>query len=372
MNNKADLDNLSMAARVLKIARRLPVSYEVNESDHADVRRTYIEYCERHSLPDQVAAKAIGRAASTLNQWKHGNYAGDNNKITRLVNSWLERDLRQRTSGAGAEYIHTEIAHSMSVLIDTAIQERCCCTLIVPSGAGKTLVLETKTGETAGFYVYVDEDDSPVKFLAKLASVVGLDADLPRRRTAADIKSRIVEKIGGSGRPIFIDEAHRLPAQVFGRIRSIHDQAGSSIILAGTHEIIDRVNDRASGKGQMASRCLIWNAMEHVLNADDPNGGSSLGKPLFSKEEVRQFLEQQQVRLTDDGFDFAWALACLPGHGCLRLVGRLVRVGSRMKRDGGPLTAADLSSVLSSLFGQQGRAVASSAKRHISIATSAA
>mgnify|MGYP006273769393 CR=1 FL=1 len=371
MNGRTNIGDLSKAARVLQAARMLPMKGELTELQREEVRKLYSQHCYRFDIADATAAKAIGRAASTISQWKNGKYRGDNDELTRALNNWIERDLRQRVAGLDTEYIATWVAEGMAAIIDTAIEERCMTALVVPAGAGKTLVLETKTGETAGFYVYADEDDTAVKFLAKLARAVGIDPEKPRRRTAADIKAAIIERISGTGRPIYIDEAHRLPPQCFGRVRSIHDQTGSPIVMAGTHDILNRIDDRAGSAGQMASRCLIWNALEHVINADRPDGGSALGRPLFTRDEVRKFLEQQKVKLSRDGFEMAWALACLPGHGCLRLVGRLVRVCKRMN-GGGQLTAQQLSDVLSMLFGNQGRAVAASAKRHLSIAANAA
>ena len=372
MNGRNNMiGDLHKAVRVLRAARMLPMKGELTELQRDEVRKLYTQHTYQFDIADAAVAKAIGKSPSTISQWRNGKYRGDNDELTRLVNGWIERDLRQRLAGVEADYIPTWVAEGMASIIDIAHEERCMAAMVLPAGSGKTMVLETKAGEMAGFYIYADEDDTAAKFLAKLARAVGVDPDKPRRRTAADIKQAIVDKLRGSGRPVFIDEAHRLPPQAFGRIRSIHDQSGSSILMAGTHDILNRINDRSSGAGQMASRCLIWNALEHVINAEDPSGGPALGRPLFSKDEVRQFLAQQNVKLTTDGFDFAWALACLPGHGCLRLVGRLVRVCGRIS-SGKAVTARQLADVLSMLFGNQGRAIASSAKRHVQLAANAA
>ncbi|MEX0887670.1 MAG: ATP-binding protein [Phycisphaeraceae bacterium] len=63
-----------------------------------------------------------------------------------------------------------------------------------------------------------------------------------------------------SNRPLLLDEAHRLPPAAMGRLRSVHNQAGVSVIMFGTHEILDRIDDRANGRGQMSGRCLRYNA----------------------------------------------------------------------------------------------------------------
>ncbi len=100
-----------------------------------------------------------------------------------------------------------------------------------------------------------------------LAKEIGI-TDPPR--AAGDIKRKIVEKLKGTNRPVFLDEAHLLPPSCFGRIRSLHDQTGVPIIMAGTHEILRRINDRSNGKGQFASRCYQFNAMDMVVNASEP------------------------------------------------------------------------------------------------------
>ena len=132
----------------------------------------------------------------------------------------------------------------------------------------------------------------------------------------------MVEKLHGTSRPLFLDEAHRLPVGVLSRVRAIHDMAGGlPVILAGTHQIVEQVTaDRVDGRGQLASRCLVYNALEHVMNAEGPGGGSQAGRVLFSKQEIEAYLEGMNVKFDTGGFTLLWAVACLPNHGCLRTV----------------------------------------------------
>lgn len=371
MNPNTPMNDLHKAVRTLKKARMLPMNGTLTDEQRDEVRQLYSSHTYKFDVSDSAAAKAIGYTASVISQWKNRKYAkGDVDKVTRAVNSWIERDLRQRVSGVDVEYIPTWIAESMAALIDVAHQDRCMVALAVPSGAGKTFVLKEKAREMAGFYIYADEDDRPKLFMKRLSRIAGLRG--PVTGTTGEIKQAIIDKLKATGRPIFVDEAHRLSKTVFSRMRTIHDEAGCPIIYAGTEEIIHLIDDRAGGNGQQASRTLQWNAMEHVLNAADPDGGTELGRPLFTREEVRQFLGQLKVKLTDSGFELAWALACIPGHGCLRLVKRLVRVSDRMKGNATAINQKHLLQVLSMLFGNQGRVIAASAKRHVQLTTAAA
>lgn len=375
MNGRANvIGDLHKAVRALKAARMLPMKGVLTPQQHDDVRKEYTRHTFRFSVSDAAALKAIGIPASTFSQWKNGKYNGaaeKNDEITRLVNGWIERDLRQRLAGIETDYVPTQIAENMKAIIDTAWEQRCMAAIISPSGTGKSLVAETMSSEMNGFYCYVDQDDTTLLFMRKLAKLVGVDPDQPGHRTAGRIKQAIIDKLKGSGRPIFVDEAHNLPPQVFGRLRSIHDQAGCPVIFLGTDQIIDRINDRAGSAGQMASRCIQWNTMEHVINAEDPDGGKMLGRPLFTREEIQTFLRQQDVKLTSDGFERAWATACLPGQGSLRTVSRAVRLAAKIN-PGQAITATMIDSVLATLLGSQGRAIVESAKRHIKLAATMA
>lgn len=199
---------------------------------------------------------------------------------------------------------------------DDSIAYRPACEIHLPGvGTGKTKVLQVLAEDMGGWYVYCDEDMSPRSFLEAVCECVGAQ---PKGKAIPKLKQAIVNRISGSGRPLFLDETHLLRPHVFSRIRSLHDRTQCPVIMAGADEILTRIDDRANGRGQLRSRCITYNAMEYVSNVEAPDGGKKLGRPLFSRQEIRDLFEHMPIKLTDGALEMVWALACLPGHGCLQ------------------------------------------------------
>jgi DNA transposition AAA+ family ATPase len=354
------VDGLSTDARILKVARMLPNEGPLTEEQHAEVRGLYKKWTYRRSLTDAQAAKQMGYSASVISQWKDGKYKGDNDTVTRVINNWMEQDARAQGARLDLEYVSTIVAEDMRALVRIAHARGQMLALVAPSGSGKTRVLEVLVAETRGFYIYCDGDMTPTGFLKSLARAVGV----PAEGTKHDIKELIIGKLKGTRRPIFLDEAHLLPPGVFARIRSIHDQTGVPFVMAGTGEILRRIDDQAGGNGQMASRCLRYSAMEQCIDADDPSGTRNRQRHLFSREEIEQFFAQLNVKLTPDAFEMLWAVACQPGNGCLRTVRNVVEL--IMSRHAGQRIDAGLvRDVLVLALGHEGASVYGKAKAYL-------
>lgn len=368
-SNRDLLSQLGDDARVLKQARVLP-SGPLTEEHIAAVRADYMTYTAKRGVSDAQAAKEIGIAASTLSQWRSGQYAGDNEKVARAVNDWMETHARRDRAATPPGYVTTRVAEEMSAIVNAAITTGAMAAIVAPSGSGKTMVLRVLADKYRGRYIYCTEDLSAKTFLVTLADAVDATVPVYRNRNRYELLKAIVERLRGTNRPIILDEAHRLPAEVLPRIRSIYDQAGVPIILAGAAAILDTINDRSDGRGQFASRCIQYSVLDHVTNAEGPDPDSrgargAGGRPLFSQDEVRTFLDGLQVRFDPDGFRLAWAIACLPNHGCLRT---LLRVVSLLRPDAGnrdaePITRPEVLTALALLFGQTGRYMGTLADR---------
>lgn len=359
------IDNLSNEARVLKQARKLPMT-KLSEEQISAVRRDFCNYTNAHALADSAAAKQIGISASSLSQWRTNQYKGDNEKIARLVNDWMERHARQRQLALPSDFIMTTVAQEMQAIVTTACASTSMAAIVAPSGCGKTMLLEIFAEKFRGTYLYCTEDLTPAQFLRQMSKALGLSTGRGRQ-TRHDMLTDIAEKLRGTNRPIFLDEAHRLPRDVLPRLRSLHDMAQVPIIMAGTRTILDHVNDRANGCGQFASRTLQYNAIDYVHNAEDPDGnGQKVGRPLFTREEIQQFLGNMQVKFEPDAFALGWAVACLVNHGCLRTLRRLVmlvrpNVLTREK----PITRRELHQALTQLYGTQGSIITRAAGAHL-------
>ncbi|MEZ6193965.1 MAG: ATP-binding protein [Phycisphaerales bacterium] len=362
------IESLRKEGRALKQARMLPMT-PLTDDHVAAVRRDYLGYTKKHGIYRVTVCRETGLSASVLSQFGHGKYNGDNAEVARVLNDWMERNARQREAELPKGFVLTGIAEEIQTVVNVACTTNSMAAIVAPSGSGKSMVLDVLSEKHRGRLLYCTEDMTPKEFMRKLCQKVEAGST---HYTKALLMDSIVEKLRGTNRPIFLDEAHRLPAEVLPRIRAIHDQTEVPVIMTGTHEILNRINDRSDGRGQFASRCLQYNCLEHIVNAENPTG-AKLGRPLFTREEVAAFLANLNVKFRDDAMDLAWAIACLPNHGCLRTIKRVVmlvrtQAASREK----PISRGEIRRALSLLFGQTGAAIGRYAERHLELAQRAA
>jgi len=358
-NDKSLIEDISTESRVLREARKLPMS-PLTKTELGTVRRDFTNYLKKHDITLEYVSKATGHGVSTLSQFRQSKYKGDNDKVARSLNSWIERDASQRKAVLPTDFIRTKIVEEIQAVVSIADKSQSMAAIVAPSGSGKTMALEVMAEKYSGRLIYCTEDLTPKSLLVKIAKAVG---GATKKKNTAWLMDEVVEQLRGTRRPLFLDEAHRLPPNTLPRIRSIHDQAQVAIIMAGTHEILHQINDRSDGRGQFASRCLQYNCLEHVHNAEDPDT-NRLGRPLFTKDEIKQYLNNMQVRFAPDAIDMMWAISCLPNHGCLRTAKRIVMLLSQQSTEKA-ITRKQISRALALLFGGMGTHICDIANNHI-------
>jgi DNA transposition AAA+ family ATPase len=313
--HEPSIEAMSKAARVLIQARMLPMDQSLSAEQIEQVRKDFLDYTNKRGLFGGKLAKQIGYAASVINQWSNRRYEkGDEEAVARKINDWMERHARAERAKMPIDYVPTEVAEHMRAIADTAQSTGSMAVIVVPAGCGKTMVMKILAEKLGGRYLYCHGQHTPKEFLRELAKAVDVP---PGGMTASGLIAAVVAKLKGTNRPILLDEAQCLSAKVFSVVRTIHDCAEISIVLAGTSEIMNKIDDVSLNRGQMTSRCLRYNAMDHVYDAESPDG-SRKGKPLFSLKDIKALFDRAQVSIDPEAFIFAWSLACLPGRGSIR------------------------------------------------------
>lgn len=354
------VERMSRDARLVRYASLLPKEGPLMPQHHQEVRANYRKFAFRYDLTNADAAKKIGVSPSVLSQWLDDKYRGDNDGVADKVNRFLEREARAKDVRLALPYVPTKIAEHMRRMIGVAYEHQCMIAIVAPAGSGKSMVFEQCAQDSNGVYIYCDEDMTPKTLLEAIAKAI----KVPTQKTIADLKTAVVEKLRGSSRTLFFDEAHLLRPQLFSRIRSIHDQAKVPVVFGGAAEILDRIDDRASGRGQLDSRCLKWNALDYFANVEDPNGGDKLGQPLFTREEIRKLFEHMPLKLTDGGWEMLWSIACLADRGCIRLAKRMVDMAWRSFGDVKSVGRDELVLTLKTFFGTRADVIVGSARKH--------
>jgi DNA transposition AAA+ family ATPase len=335
------MDRLNERNRVLMEARMLPPHSQLGDDQIAMIVEAFKAYIAENKITAAQVAREIQYVTAVLSTWMRGTYKGDVSAVTRAVNNWMERDARRRQSRRPKDYVTTWVAEDIRTYCYMADKNGRMAVIVAPSGTGKTKVLKLLTEEMRGLYVCCSESMTLRGLYLALARELGWTREGGHRH---ELERYIVERLTGTKRIIFIDEAHQLGAAIRS-LRSIHDVAEVPIVMVGTDEIEQATNDRAHGRGQFSSRCKFYNALDHVHASGGGTGGEE-GKDLFTTEAIREFFAKRKIRLDRDGFKMMWALSCLPGHGCLRLLEQIVEVVFMFNPEAELLTRDDVLSAL--------------------------
>lgn len=345
------MERLNEQNRILLEARMLPRGKKLTDEQIDAVREAFAKYtAEREITPAQVA-REINYGATVVSQWQSRTYKGSYQNVTHAINDWMERDHRRADAQRPKDYVSTWVAETMRTVAYQADKLGMMAAIVAPAGSGKTLILKALVDQMRGVYVYCHENITVRELLLKIATAMGFRLDAGSR-SASKIRliQWISENLKGTKRPIFLDEAQNLHRAI-SSVRSIYDQAEVPIIMAGTSQIHDYINDRTDGKGQFSSRCLRFNVVEHVRSVEGPGGGGKAGRDLFSVDEVKAFYASKKIRLANDALMMLWALACQVNHGTMRLIEKLADNALAMNPEASVLQAEHVIEAMELFFG---------------------
>jgi DNA transposition AAA+ family ATPase len=352
-------DQLAQQDRIQIEARMLPMNTKLSEDEIAAVVEKYISYIERRGLPATQVARECGYSPAVISAWYNGKYRGDVDEVTRAVNQFMERDARRHQAKRPKDYIPTRIAEHIQMIAHTADKRRMMAAITVPAGAGKTLVLKALADQMNGVYVYLREGMSPRDIYKALALSLGWECKTSSR---SELHQIIVERLAGTHRIVLVDEAHHAGKNI-GCLRSIYDLTQCAIVMAGSHEIMTYIDDRAHGKGQFSSRTIRFNATDQAHQTEGPNAGGRTD-PLFTIEEVKAFLAMKKIRVDRDATRMLWSVACLPNYGTLRTVENALDIILDADPDIEIVTKDHVVAALQLLVGDEARHIQTLARRH--------
>lgn len=328
MNTNELLEKLVKDARRLRLGQPLPngdLPWEAVQR----VRSDFLKILKQPGVTIAQLAEAMGSGYSrgTLSRFKNIDSqvkrTGDLDRVVRGINRFLETIARRAEAPTPKEFVETHAAKKMLVLIAKTIELNCIGLIFSDASRGKTLTLRAAAAIHPGSILVrvMQSIRSPggfAKHLAKSLNIRGADSMLKAQML-------LIDKLQGTGRALMIDEAHQMRNETLEFLRDLHDECGVPIIMAGTLQINDRVNDQDLFFGQFSSRVGLRLDLTEALR-DTPVGQGP--KPLHTIAEIRTLYEADKVRLTDDGRELLAKIANLPGLGGLRLCSKIIQVAS--------------------------------------------
>lgn len=348
------MTKFGMEARVE--ARMLKEGESVTAAQRAALVRDLRAYRDANLIDGKPVSMAklagyIGVSQSVLTEWTKSKYAGDDERISRLVDQFLAREDQrgQRASIRGFASIRaaTEI---MVPTVNQAILRRSMAVITGEPGSGKSLFAKWFAERNDGaVLITCDDADCDAKFVIDALHVaLRLGTYTPHARQ----KKREIEAYLQSHKNtiIIVDESQKLTASALELLRSLHDKSDPDgvrnvpVVLFGDDKFYavvmrSRSGERTPISPQITSRMFPVVSLErHGLRHDDD--GQTIPDSVFTKEDIDLIVRNSRLRLVrSDAVAWVVRLANLHGHGRLRLASRVLEIAIDIKR--GPQVAVD-------------------------------
>lgn len=260
------------------------------------------KFAEENNISYAKIAKAINIGSSTLSEFRRGTYTGDVKALTEKVEAFLERhkkkmrridfsvdtEVKKRIFYA-AEVIENYVASNvMTQTIDSAK----IAYIYGRAGIGKTHALMEWAKQYKGRALFITAETgiTVVGLIKKIARELRIDAN---GNNTESIKQRIKDSVKFTETIIVIDEGEHLKPSIIDIVRSLADQTGVGIIIAGTEALKSKIYSQTKGYEYLYSRAVI-NMTLRELNIDDV---SKIVKK-FLKNEIDLYSEKELQEMT--------------------------------------------------------------------------
>ena len=222
-------------------------------------------FSEENNMSYTKIAKAMGVGSSTLSEWRKGTYTGDNEAFSKKVEDFLNRHKRKikRINFSVNTEVKKRVFHVLNTIkkyvssnITEGIIESAKIGYIYGrAGLGKTHALQEwlKTYGGRGVLITAENGISSVGLIKKLARELKLDTS----GSSETLKDRIKDAVKLTETIIIIDEGEHLKANVIDIIRSIADQTGVGVVIAGTEVLKSKILSRKKEYEYLSSRAVV-------------------------------------------------------------------------------------------------------------------
>ncbi len=252
----------------------------------ATVRSRFAAEVKTSGLSVTAAAREIGVSSATASLFLRGVYSGDNALVARQIKNWLATRADRRALGLHLD-AHANLAVTSELMTDLATAQASADCLVVHgcAGAGKTYALRHYAESRSNVVVAIMSPavGTPMSVLSRLARVLHMGSSAANAAALEDI---LVERLGGRGALLVIDEAHHLRPALLDEVRILYDRTGCGLALVGNDPLWPRLagSERAA---QIVSRVGIRRRLGSPSQADlHILAGTLLGRELGRQERT--------------------------------------------------------------------------------------
>ncbi len=308
---------LAQAARVRE-ARMLPLAGKLTDEQREAVREDVGAYLTKKKIDADELAHDIGLSKRVVENFLA---EGASDRRTRQFNQWLNDRMRRDNPQLPRGMVTTTVTERMIGVIKATDALGTMGLIIGPAGVGKTLVLKACQAGLVSGAVHIEchsGTTNPRPFAAWLARELStrgrVGATIPhgQRRSISAMMGDLVDRLRVHRRTLLIDEAHYLSKAALNICRDLHKQTGVPIVLVGSRDVTETINDFTEFHGQFSS------LMTYSYNVGEEQ--ASRGRPLYTVDEIAEFAASMEIKLTKPAGVLLTELSCILGWGGLRRV----------------------------------------------------
>lgn len=204
------------------------------------------------------AAKAMGLSNGTVSTWRRGKYAGDNDRIEKLVSNFLskfneiKRELKNYKKDF--DFVETSVYRQIETGFTITDLRGEIRVAVGASGIGKTTAIKhLQENDKTIILVEAYRGMQRNRLLVKIANGAGWRLD----GRFDDMFTRLIARLEGTNRPIIIDEAEHLSIQGLDALRRINDFTGCPILLCGMPVLLKNLQEFQQDYGYIYNRTSI-------------------------------------------------------------------------------------------------------------------
>lgn len=229
------------------------------------LRKELAKFSEERGMSFTRIANAMGVGVSTLSEWRKGSYTGDVESLSAKVEDFLNRhkyEIRRIDFSVDTDIkkrvyyvINTIQKYVTSNVANRLLESAKIGYIFGRAGLGKTHAIREyiKEYKGRGILVTAESGITAVGLIKRIARELKLDDS----GNAETVKTRIRDAIKFTETIIIIDEGEHLKPSVIDLVRSIADQTGVGVVIAGTESLKSLVFSQKKQYEYLFSRAVV-------------------------------------------------------------------------------------------------------------------
>ena len=229
-----------------------------------DIRAELKELMETKNYSTSYIAAATGVAKSTISMWINDNYNGKNDKITDIINNFIQRE-KERAVNNDLPFTDISIVKYVTEIGRLCHTQGKIGVCTGKAGLGKTVAVKRYTKEFLDSILIESDSGYTAKSLLK---EIHRRLSLSGKGSVYDLMDETIRKLNQSGRLLIIDEAENLPYRALEITRRIHDKTGIGVLLIGRNILLENLKGYNNQYDQLYSRVKYTKIIDKLLIQD--------------------------------------------------------------------------------------------------------